>query len=52
MKILYYASMLAGELDEPELNLDEDGEAAGNDKSGRSATQIPQVTSSKGKRNA
>ena len=42
MKILYYASMLAGELDEPELNLDEDGEAAGNDKSGRSATQIPQ----------
>ncbi|XP_053995543.1 ubiquitin-protein ligase E3A isoform X1 [Hylaeus anthracinus] len=41
MKILYYASMLAGELDEPELNIDDDGESASNDKSGR-ATQIPQ----------
>lgn len=40
MKILYYASMLAGELDELELNLDEDSESAGTDKSGRSS-QIP-----------
>ncbi|XP_076628971.1 ubiquitin protein ligase E3A isoform X1 [Colletes latitarsis] len=41
MKILYYASMLAGELDEPELNLDEDGESASNDKSWK-LSQIPQ----------
>lgn len=41
MKILYYASMLAGELDEPELHLDEDAETAGTDKSIRSS-QIPQ----------
>lgn len=29
MKILYYASMLAGELDEPELRKDEEGGDAG-----------------------
>lgn len=43
MKILYYASMLAGELDEPDLNIDDDGESTSNDKSGRSLSQIPQV---------
>lgn len=43
MKILYYASMLAGELDEPDLNVDEDCESTSNDKSGRSLSQIPQV---------
>ncbi|OAD52622.1 Ubiquitin-protein ligase E3A [Eufriesea mexicana] len=42
MKILYYASMLAGELDEPDLNIDEDAESTSNDKSGRSSSQIPQ----------
>ncbi|CAD1473457.1 unnamed protein product, partial [Heterotrigona itama] len=42
MKILYYASMLAGELDEPDLNVDEDCESTSNDKSGRSLSQIPQ----------
>lgn len=42
MKILYYASMLAGELDEPDLNIDDD-ESTSNDKSGRSLSQIPQV---------
>ncbi|CAL7945036.1 ubiquitin protein ligase E3A isoform X1 [Xylocopa sonorina] len=42
MKILYYASMLAGELDECDLNTDEDGESTSNDKSGRSLSQIPQ----------
>lgn len=49
MKILYYASMLAGELDEPELHLDLDGESASTDKAGRSSTQIPQVPLKVGK---
>lgn len=35
--------MLAGELDEPDLNIDEDAESTSNDKSGRSSSQIPQV---------
>ncbi|KYQ55296.1 Ubiquitin-protein ligase E3A [Trachymyrmex zeteki] len=45
MKILYYASMLAGELDPPELILSDEGESASSDKNtSRSATsgQIPQ----------
>ncbi|XP_029050522.1 ubiquitin-protein ligase E3A isoform X1 [Osmia bicornis bicornis] len=43
MKILYYASMLSGELDEPDLNMDEDVESTSNDKSVRSSSsQIPQ----------
>lgn len=33
MKILYYASILAGELDSPEHSYDEDTEAGGPDKS-------------------
>ncbi|XP_026674769.1 ubiquitin-protein ligase E3A isoform X1 [Ceratina calcarata] len=40
MKILYYASMLAGELDEPDLNTDED-ESTSNEKTGR-VSQVPQ----------
>lgn len=46
MKILYYASMLAGELDPSELTLSE-GESASSDKTvSRSAIsgQIPQVS--------
>ncbi|XP_011876712.1 PREDICTED: ubiquitin-protein ligase E3A isoform X2 [Vollenhovia emeryi] len=45
MKILYYASMLAGELDPPELVLGDEGESASSDKTtSRSAIsgQIPQ----------
>ncbi|XP_076249446.1 ubiquitin protein ligase E3A isoform X2 [Calliopsis andreniformis] len=42
MKILYYASMLAGELDKPELHLDDDCESASTDKAGKSTSQIPQ----------
>lgn len=48
MKILYYASMLAGELDPPELILGDEAESAGSDKTAsRSAIsgQIPQVSS-------
>lgn len=48
MKILYYASMLAGELDPPELILGDEGESASSDKTtSRSAIsgQIPQVPS-------
>lgn len=48
MKILYYASMLAGELDPPELILGDEAESASSDKSAsRSAIsgQIPQVSS-------
>lgn len=48
MKILYYASMLAGELDPPELTLGDEGEPASSDKNtARSAIsgQIPQVLS-------
>lgn len=45
MKILYYASMLAGELDEPDLNVDEDAESTSNEKTIiRLSSQIPQVT--------
>lgn len=47
MKILYYASMLAGELDPPELILGDEGESASSDKTtSRSAIsgQIPQVS--------
>lgn len=46
MKILYYASMLAGELDPPELILGDEAESASSDKAAsRSAIsgQIPQV---------
>lgn len=48
MKILYYASMLAGELDPPELILGDEAESASSDKTtSRSAIsgQIPQVLS-------
>jgi len=47
MKILYYASMLAGELDPPELILGDDGESVSSDKpTSRSVIsgQIPQVS--------
>lgn len=46
MKILYYASMLAGELDAPELTLGDDAESAASDKAASRSTisgQIPQV---------
>ncbi|KAJ8675961.1 hypothetical protein QAD02_011747 [Eretmocerus hayati] len=42
MKILYYASILAGELESPDLALDEDNEAAGADKSTPRAAATPQ----------
>lgn len=47
MKILYYASMLAGELDPPELILGDEGESASDKTTSRSAIsgQIPQVLS-------
>lgn len=46
MKILYYASMLAGELDGPELMLGDEAESASNDKtaSRSSTSQVPQVS--------
>lgn len=46
MKILYYASMLAGELDPPELILGDEGESASDKTTSRSAIsgQIPQVS--------
>lgn len=46
MKILYYANMLAGELDGPELMLGDEVESAGNDKTASRSTmsQIPQVS--------
>lgn len=48
MKILYYASMLAGELDPPELILGDEAESASSDKTSSRSTisgQIPQVSS-------
>jgi len=47
MKILYYASMLAGELDPPELILGDESESVSSDKpTSRSVSgQIPQVSS-------
>lgn len=44
MKILYYASMLAGELDGPELMLGDEAESAGNDKTASRSSQVPQVS--------
>lgn len=48
MRILYYASMLAGELDSSELALNEDGDTTKIDKSGpcKMTSQIPQVLES------
>lgn len=50
MKILYYASMLAGELDTPDLTLGKGAESASSDKTAARLTisitttaQIPQV---------
>jgi hypothetical protein len=43
MKILYFASILAGELDSPELALDEDNEPNSSEKSSQRASTIPQV---------
>ena len=43
MKILYYASILAGELDSPELALDEDTEANNADKTTQRSLSTPQV---------
>ena len=43
MKILYYASVLAGELDSPDLAIDEDNEANSSDKSTQRAV-TPQVS--------
>lgn len=42
MKILYYASILAGELDSPDLAHDEDGEANSSEKPSQ-RTVTPQV---------